>query len=292
MFSVVITTKDRLDYLERLLKSIADSSVIPKDVVIINDGGELIPKNILFNLNVNVVNNSISKGANFCRNLGVKNAKCEIVFLIDDDDAVSKTSFKKRLDIMLSDSCIGLCFTGIKVVSSKNLNEIIRSVLPRSSNDYERDLLIYGNIIGSTSRATINKSYFWKAGGFDENLACFQDFDLWLRMSQICKVEHDNESNLIYTIHETGNQISKNFLKYLNATNYLINKHKKFAVSRNSFSGLKASLFLRVAISALGSSVYISKRYSLLSFISKPSLKALAIILIPSGIIRKYYKFI
>ncbi|EFC9369354.1 glycosyltransferase family 2 protein, partial [Escherichia coli] len=42
MFSIVITTKDRACYLKRAVDSILKSTISPKDIVIINDGGKPI----------------------------------------------------------------------------------------------------------------------------------------------------------------------------------------------------------------------------------------------------------
>ena len=40
MFSIVITTKNRLDFLRRAVNSILNSSLLPKEIIIVNDGGK------------------------------------------------------------------------------------------------------------------------------------------------------------------------------------------------------------------------------------------------------------
>ncbi|MCV5871469.1 glycosyltransferase family 2 protein, partial [Escherichia coli] len=69
------------------------------DVVVINDGGEKLDVSSYSSLNIDltIVNHDDSKGANYCRNLGVSLSKKEIVFFLDDDDAVSSDSFESRL---------------------------------------------------------------------------------------------------------------------------------------------------------------------------------------------------
>lgn len=45
-FSIVITTKNRLDFLQRAIKSIAANTLTPSEIVIVNDGGDNIENEI------------------------------------------------------------------------------------------------------------------------------------------------------------------------------------------------------------------------------------------------------
>ncbi|MEL6114360.1 glycosyltransferase [Photobacterium sp. SP02] len=290
MFSVVITTKDRPQFLQRVLASIEYSTVLPDEVIIVNDGEKISDTVGGFLFSIQVFNNEKPMGANFSRNFGINHSKSDIVFLIDDDDAFSKTAFEDRLNIFESDPDVGLCFTGIKIVNSSNLNEVIRTVTPLSCDDYHKELFFKGNIIGSTSRVAIKKSDFIKAGCFDENLNCFQDYDLWIRMSKITKIKHDSKSNIYYTIHDSSNQISSNYIKYKNAAQYLLVKYNE---SPPKFiNRLSANLNLRIAISAIGKNWRVSKLCSIKSFLKKPSLKSFVITVLPGSVIKKLYSFV
>lgn len=60
MFSIVITTKDRAYYLKRAVDSILKSTISPKDIVIINDGGKTICENDfppMKDITLSIVNN-------------------------------------------------------------------------------------------------------------------------------------------------------------------------------------------------------------------------------------------
>lgn len=293
MFSIVITTKNRLAYLKRCVDSILSSSVRPKEIVIVNDAGEIFSRNIFdcFDINITIINNCISKGANYCRNIGVECCNSEIIFLIDDDDAVTKLSFESRLSFFLEDKSVGLCFTGMQVMKSKNLFEPIRSVLPYSSSNYLYDLFDKGNVIGSTSRVAIRKSYFYLAGRFDENLQCLQDYDLWIRMARVCKIVNDGKSNLYYTVHVNGNQISSKYEKYIDASNYLISKYKSELNDIYLKKSFESNLHLRVALSATSSSTFYKIKHSAISFLKKPNIKSLVILLIPYFLLKRIYVF-
>lgn len=293
MFSVVITTKDRLTYLKRCVDSVLFSSIKPKEIIIVNDASTNLSKDAFnsFDIDIKVINNSVSKGANYCRNIGIEYCKSEIVFLIDDDDAVTKFSFESRLSFFLEDDTVGLCFTGIQITQSENLCEPIRSVLPYKSSDYLYDLFDKGNIIGSTSRVAIRKSYFYLAGKFDEKLQCLQDYDLWIRMARVCKIANDGESNIFYTVHTSGNQISSKYKKYLEASNYLISKYQteldRLALKRS----FESNLHLRVSLSAASTSAVYRIKHSAISFFKKPNIKALVLMLIPYFFLKRIHLF-
>ncbi|WP_426719119.1 glycosyltransferase family A protein [Enterobacter cloacae complex sp. 304I2] len=61
---------------------------------------------------------------NYSRNLGIDTAETNLIFLLDDDDAFYPHTFKKRLDLINKNPDVGIVFTGIDIVSSKNLTKI------------------------------------------------------------------------------------------------------------------------------------------------------------------------
>lgn len=293
MFSVVITTKDRADFLNRAVKSISASSVLPRDVVIVNDGGHNIDVSMFqpSQIEFKILNNEQSRGANYSRNIGIDHAEEEIVFLLDDDDAVTYSSFESRIKAF-SDENVGLSFTGMHVVFSNNLLNVKRTVTPSRQSSYYPLLLKSGNIIGSTSRVAIRKFWFNKAGRFDEGLGCFQDYDLWIRMAKLCKFSSDFDAGIFYTIHKKGTQISSNYQKYLDATDYLVEKYKGDALASNSLRSFRAHLYLRVAIATSGTDFFIKSKYCLLSLSQKPTLRALALFLLPTPFLKKLFNFV
>ena len=292
MFSIVITTKNRLAFLPRAVSSILNSSLLPNEIIIVNDGGEKPDfSDIDFGtVSLIIINNDSSLGANYSRNKGIELSSAENVFLLDDDDAVEENSFQKRMDVLLKDERIGLVFTGIKIVLSSDLNNVRRTVLPREYSDYTEALFSKGNVIGSTSRGLIRKKFFMAAGKFDETLPCMQDYDLWIRMSQHCKIKHDNSATVIYTVHNNKRQISSNFMKYLETGEVLLNKYSAL-INESQRKQFMANLYFRVALSSASTSYIHRMRYALLSLTSVFSLKGLILLLTPYTILKRTYLF-
>ncbi|EKS7108273.1 glycosyltransferase family 2 protein [Enterobacter ludwigii] len=292
MFSIVITTKNRLAFLRRAVSSILNSSLLPNEIIIVNDGGEKPDfSDIDFGtVSLIIKNNDSSLGANYSRNKGIELSSAENVFLLDDDDAVEEDSFQKRMNVLLKDERIGLVFTGIKIVLSSDLNNVRRTVFPREYSDYTEALFSKGNVIGSTSRVLIRKKFFMAAGKFDETLPCMQDYDLWIRMSQHCKIKHDNSATVIYTVHNNKRQISSNFMKYLETGEVLLSKYSAL-INESQRKQFMANLYFRVALSSASTSYIHRMRYALLSLTSVFSLKGLILLLTPYTILKRTYLF-
>lgn len=294
LFSVAIVTKDRYEFLLRAIKSVLNSKLKPLDIVIVNDGG--IPPDLnsidSHNVKINLINNVESKGANFSRNLAVEKSSCDIVFLLDDDDAFSKNPFEKRLKMMTSNENIGLCYTGASVVNSNSLDYISRTIRPKKYQNVFYELLSEGNVIGSTSRVAIRKKHFINAGKFNEDLPCLQDYDLWIRLAKISSAYSDDQVNTIYTIHDNKNQISSNYNKYLCTGMAIRDGFSQELISLNLFNRFTSNVYLRASISASSSSYRYQVYYAFLSFIKRPTLKSLILLGIPGKLLKKVINYV
>nr|WP_302980744.1 glycosyltransferase family 2 protein [Plesiomonas shigelloides] len=292
--SVVITTKDRIPYLLRAVKSVLDNSTLPLDIVIVNDGGMKIPPSLFIHneVDIKIVNNSCSLGGNKARNQGVLAASGDIVFFLDDDDAYTPETIYEKLRLFESDSQIAMVYTGVQFVMSNNLDMVVRKKQPITESKLSlKQLLACGNLIGPTSCAAVRKSAFIAAGMFDEKLGAMQDYELWLRMMQHGKVMSDKGLNLIYTIHSSGTQISSKYEKYLVAAAFISTKFKdeldKFDVSK----GFWSAVYFRVALSCSHSSEMLKICYAAKSFYCKPSLKTIFLFM-PTWLLKKLKPFV
>jgi len=292
-FSVVIITKDRIDFLNRCIDSVINSTLSPDQVVVVNDSIiplELSRDNIAFELTV--INNGKSYGANYCRNRGVEKTNNEIIFMLDDDDSVTLSSFANRIQLFKDSADIGLVFTGANVVLSTNLDSVIKTIVPKNSDDYHFSLLSEGNVIGSTSRVGFTKTAFNHAGKFDENLQCRQDYDLWIRISKITKVSHDHSTGINYTVHtDKTKQITQNYRKFILASEYLYKKYNEGIEEKKLSRKFRANSYYRVAQIASKESNLIRMKYASLSFIFSPSVKSLLLVGLPNFVITKYRLF-
>lgn len=291
MFSVVITTKDRVEYLQRCIDSICNNTVLPLEIIIVNDSViPLFENEFDSEVKLVLVNNITSKGANYSRNLGVEISSCEIVFFIDDDDSVEPNSFESRYKLF-ENELVGLAYTGTKIVKSTSLDMVERTVTPNRSNDYYKDLLSFGNVIGPTSCVAVRKFFFVQAGQFDEQLRCRQDYDLWIRLAKISLVKTDSKNTVRYTIHVNSSQISSGHEKFLTASHYIYSKYKTEIDELGLKNKFYSSSYYRIAQVASRSDGFNRMKYAVLSLKHRVNIKSIFLLFIPTFIIKKLHLF-
>lgn len=228
MVSVVIPTHNRCDTLERAILSVLAQSYHDFEIIVVSDGSTDNTKNLVDELStkdnrITFVEYFPAKGGNHARNVGIHSSKGEFVAFLDDDDEWYPDKLASQLAVMNSSDKIGLVYTG---VCSIFINEGIKyNITKKKSGDLSKDILI-SNYIGTTSTVMAKKKLLDSVGGFDENLKAAQDYDLWIRISQICEVGVVPEIKINYYNYSGNNQISSVTQKYIEADAYINRKYK------------------------------------------------------------------
>ena len=192
-YSAVLTSFNSEKTLVEAIESILLQSPAPSDVVIVDDYSsdgsyEVALQQQVVNPSINVFRNETNMGVSFSRNLGVANAKEEIVLFFDDDDR----SLSHRASVHLDNILLG---ADISYVSStktypngygvENVSEDFLGTLdPAHFAKYQ---LLGGKSLfaAPASCMAIKKSVFLMAGGFDVTLKRLEDIEFSIRLSTL-----------------------------------------------------------------------------------------------------------
>lgn len=290
--SVIITTHNRISSLKEALTSVNNQTVIPNEVIVVNDGRKFTDslKNSLIdsldNIFLKIVETQGDKGACHARNLGADASTSSIIMFLDDDDSWEPQKIDNQKKIFNDYPNVGLVYTGKKVVFDSDRNTVVRKISAKK-NGYLYPEIFKDNYIGTTSSVAIRKQVFLDAGGFDERLPAMQDYDLWIRCCKLTNVKSDEEYNIKYTISESlSNQISMQSNKHKTAVEYIFKKYnnevKKLPgrLRRNFVS----TRYLHFARATHRTNYIASLPLSYKSFINYPNKKSLALF-IPNSVI-------
>lgn len=282
--SVVIPTYNRPNELKQAVESVFSQSVLPEEIIIVNDGNS---SNILDEMSryklVKVLHNKKSMGGNFSRNRGAKEAKGDILMFLDDDDTWERNKIKDQIKVFAQDyRGVDLVFSGRIVVYDDERNKTVYKIDPTvpPKNVYRE--ILKGNFIGTTSSVAIKRDLFWRIGGFDESLPAMQDYDLWIRTCKVGKIKSDGKYNVRYTIsrNRSVNRISNSGTNQITASNIILKKYREdYIKEKVSLRKRKGRLYFYIAKSIREKSLSRSLRWIIKSFISYPSLKPLYLIL-------------
>lgn len=184
--SIVIPTYKRVDYLDRLLQSIEAQTFKDFEVIVVDDNSpniiEYEPivekyKNIFKEFKF--ITKKENRGAPHSRNIGIKEAKYDLIALVDDDDEWLPKKLEKQVKIFEdSDDKVGLVYSWTDVMDEDR--NIIYNYRSEIEGNAKKEIL-KECFIPSPS-VMVRKKAIIEAGLFDESFPSCQDWDMWTRI--------------------------------------------------------------------------------------------------------------
>jgi glycosyltransferase involved in cell wall biosynthesis len=186
--SVIIPTHNRPGLLRRAITSSINQSLLPKEVLVIDDLEDIATKRIVeeFHLDfVRYIANVNGNGPSSSRNLGISEASGDYVAFLDDDDEfrldklniISKViEDKPDIDVVYHRANIVLVNEGLSYSSGT-------SAFNKDENFLKK--LLVSNVVGGTPLTIVKRETIINAGFFDEKMIALEDYELWLRLAQL-----------------------------------------------------------------------------------------------------------
>ncbi len=250
-FTIVTPVYNREKLIKKAISSVTEQSFTDWEYIVVDDGSNDNTWNLLRNYcscNSRIIalkRDRAPKGAQTCRNIGMKTAKGSYLIFLDSDDMLEPFCLEQRYKFIEENKSFDLA-----VFPKKNLEK-------NSKDDFLKLFLSYKLPLQTTDSLWLKK-YLIKIGGFNEKLIRYQDVELSIRalsdpdcqFIMSCKHQPDSRytyqsnisegssSDIIFTalklfIHEANNllldrQISFIEIRKLKAylRSWLIYEHK------------------------------------------------------------------
>lgn len=225
--SVIIPVYNAKKYLEQAVNS-ALMQPETAEIILIEDGSkdnsyELCQSITKQHETVSLLRhpNGENRGAGASRNVGIINAKYDVISFLDADDFYTPNHFTTACDILQDQTIDGVYgATGIHYEDEKYQNEWLykrgidselttlnKHICP---NELFMHLLLHTHGHFTTDAITIKRRIFSKTGLFDEHLRLHQDTAMWLKMAAIGKlVPGDIKTPIAIRRVHKHNRISK-----------------------------------------------------------------------------------
>lgn len=172
MIAVVIPCYNHAKILRRTLESLTKQTVTPAEVVIIDDGSTDDPSRVVAEFNgrlpIRFVRFDKNFGAPKVRNVGFKMTASPYVIFLDADADLVPTALETFTRALEKYPEVGFAYSNF-----------YWGLTPFRSRSFDAKELERRNFIHTSS--LIRRDAF---PGFDESLKKFQDWDLWLTMSE------------------------------------------------------------------------------------------------------------
>ncbi|MCI5117188.1 MAG: glycosyltransferase family 2 protein [Candidatus Electrothrix sp. LOE1_4_5] len=186
--SVIIPTHNRIDELKIALKSVYTQTVLPHEIIIVDDGSSPRVPDDIFNkipskINYCLLRNETPQGASKARNRGITKANGEWIAFLDDDDKFKPEKIEIVSDA-ISNNCDADLFYHIAEIHIVNEGIVYFSrKSTKKKKDPFRELLII-NYVGGTPMVVVKKTSLIEVGCFAEDIHSAEDYELWLRMAK------------------------------------------------------------------------------------------------------------
>jgi len=178
--SVIIPVYNRYTLIERAIKSVLGQTLLPDEIIVIDDGSTDGTDKIIKNNYPDIILlKQKNRGVSCARNNGIINAKGTWITLLDSDDEWLPEKLEKQSQAIQVNSNNKICHTdevwirnGVRVNPMKKHRKY-------GGNIYKYCLPL---CVMSPSSIMIHKDIFKDVGLFDENFPVCEDYDLWLRI--------------------------------------------------------------------------------------------------------------
>lgn len=226
--SVVITTHNRVQLLKQAVASVLNQSYQNLECIVVddasNDGTYEYMQSLYDERVISIrIPKSESHGGNYARNIGIKEASGDYIAFLDDDDFWLKTKLQKQVEKMESEEDVGLVYCGRIIYVD---NEFAFEQSPDSEFCGDLGKKVFEKIFCTTSAIMVRKDILNRIGGFDENLAFWQEYDLLIRVCQITKVAYADEALIVFRNNfKDKNRLSNKYEEWKQAVQQIYGKY-------------------------------------------------------------------
>ncbi|MCP4725364.1 MAG: tetratricopeptide repeat protein [bacterium] len=189
--SVIIPVRNTNKFINEGLSSIFNSTYRNLEVILIQDGliDNIEEEVEEFNSDIIVYKKSLKNNA-AVKNFGFKKSSGEFLSFYNIDDINGKMRFELSVKKFEDRPRTGMVFCSTTYINNEGafLNGV--SKFPDFSENRFLGSMFEQNRINTISTALIKTEVFKKAGGFNEKLDSAEDYDLFLKIGKLSKVEY------------------------------------------------------------------------------------------------------
>ena len=205
LFSIVVPVHNKEKYVKKTLNSVLDQTYPYFELILVNDGsddnsGDICDEYAELDKRIRVIHQK-NGGVSNARNNGINAATNELIAFIDGDDTWS-SEFLKEMNGLIKH------FTNVDIFSSKYARINNNKTITDETFSTKSDKYILFDLIAdfaekvrfpiNASSVIIRKNAIVNAGYFDERIAMFEDYDLFVRIALKSKVAYLNTKPLSF----------------------------------------------------------------------------------------------
>jgi glycosyltransferase involved in cell wall biosynthesis len=181
--TVLMTTYNCRQYIPQAIKSVLNQTYKNFELLIIDDGSTDSTQQIVKRVNDEKIRYIKSNriGRSSALNLGLKEARYDLISFCDADDIIHPHKIEKQLKLCKNEN--ELIFTDSAFFINDKILYKLR--IQNDLNIIKRKVALHGHLGPSV---LFNRKFILENGGFNSELLAFEDYDLWLRILNKSKI--------------------------------------------------------------------------------------------------------
>jgi glycosyltransferase involved in cell wall biosynthesis len=210
--SVVIPLYNKAPHIERTLQSVLSQTVLPDEIIVVDDGstdggGEIVKAMNVPGLRLITQEN---QGNYAARNRGIAAAKGELIAFLDADDAWKPRFLQVITDLRRRYPEAGAYATAYEVIRPDGSIYVPEYIFPFSEDEsglianYVKASLITPGSLMWTSALAIPVNVFKQVGDFPVSETVGGDMDMWLRIGLRYPIAYSREKLATYYMDATN----------------------------------------------------------------------------------------
>lgn len=224
--SVVIPAYNSEKYIKETLISLLEQDYQDIEIIVVDDGStdktaDIVAEMMVAYPVIRYKKIENSGGPAKPRNVGLKMARGDVIFLFDSDDIALKGKISTAMDVFKSDHSVGMICTNFSMVDSHATETIrhrmiddyytLQGVLGKKITDNAYFIpssdafsaIIKTNFVG-TSSVAIKKEVLSEIGYFNETFRHIDDREMWFRAIYNTNIAYIEEPYHLYRNHPDG----------------------------------------------------------------------------------------
>lgn len=183
--SVIIPTYNRYSLLQRALESIYNQSLLPQEVIVIDDGSDDETQKIQKDFPLIKYIFQENQGVSSARNKGLASSTSSWIAFLDSDDLWEKEKLAKHKAYHDVHPKILMSYTDESWIRDGKEVKVPKKYQKVEEGIFEISL---SHCIIAPSSVCVHRSVFQRVGLFDETLEVCEDYDLWIRIASEYKI--------------------------------------------------------------------------------------------------------
>ena len=196
--SVVIPLYNKAAEIERTLRSVLSQSLLPREIIVVDDGSTDGSAEIVERIGDNRVTliRQENRGVSAARNRAIATAKGRWVALLDGDDVWMEDYLKTVADMIARWPDCGAYGVRVLIDDGKNQSASSAPTTDGIVDFFAESMKGYVLIASAT---TINRDVVLELGGFPEGMRMGEDQYLWTKIARKAPIAFHSQPKVIYS---------------------------------------------------------------------------------------------